>query len=194
MRLVQRVRTAWLIALPLTVLAWLAAHQAAYDLAFPGKHAREHALAASGHGYLELAPLVAAICLTATVAGFLFRLAGRGSRRGVPAWAFGALPLLGFAVQEHVERWLSSGELPLGTALAPVFLIGLALQLPFALVAAVLARALLSVADEVAAALAGPPAPRLRPARLLIPSGTVSPPAPSPLSANRAGRAPPAAA
>jgi hypothetical protein len=190
---VHRVSPAWLIGLPLTVLAWLAAHQAAYDLAFRGSHAREHALVASGHGYLRLAPLLVAICLTAVAAGFLVRLIGRGSRRGAPAWVFGALPLLGFAVQEHVERWLSSGELSLGRELGPAFLIGLALQLPFALVAAVLARALLSVADEVSGALAASSAPRLRPAPIRVPSGFVAPPVRSLLGTSRAGRAPPSA-
>jgi hypothetical protein len=185
---------AWLLPLPLTVLAWLAAHAAAYDLAFDGRHAREHALAASGHGYLEHAPLLVALCLTAAAAGFLFRVAGLGTRRSVPAAAFGALPFLGFAVQEHLERWLQGGELPWGTTLEPVFLIGLALQLPFALVATALARALLAVADDVAASLAALPAPRLRPAPLPLPADACNQAARPLLATRRAGRAPPPAA
>jgi hypothetical protein len=187
----ERLRSAWLLALPLTVLAWLGAHELAYGLAFPAGHARTHALAASGHGYLELMPLLAAFCLTLSAAAFLARVAGRGGGpRMLPAWAFGALPLLGFGVQEHLERWLA-GAAAWGTGLEPVFLIGLALQLPFGLAASLLARALLTTADELAAARSAPHRPRLRPAPFLA-AATEADLVPEPvLASRRAGRAPP---
>ena len=53
MRGVQRLSPALVLGLPVTILAWLTAHEAAYELAFGGGHARDRALAASGHGYLE---------------------------------------------------------------------------------------------------------------------------------------------
>jgi len=186
---VEHQRPAWLLALPLTVLAWLGAHELAYGLAFSSGHERTHALAASGHGYLELTPLLAAVCLTLAAAGFLARVAGRASCT-LPAWAFGTLPLVGFAVQEHVERLLT-GAASWGTALEPVFLVGLALQLPFGLAAALLARALLAAADELAAARAAPRRPRLRPAAVLS-AATEADLVPEPaLASRRAGRAPP---
>jgi hypothetical protein len=191
---VHRLGPALLPGLPFTILAWLAAHQAAYELAYGGRHAREEALAASGHGYLEHAPLVVALCLTAVAAGFLLRVAGQRSRRSAPRWAFGALPLFGFAVQEHLERWLHGGGLPWGTALEPVFLIGLALQLPFAVVAALLVGALLAAADEVSSALAEPPRARLHPTPLLLPADARDLAALPVLGTRRAGRAPPSAA
>ena len=66
----------------------------------------------------------------------------------MPSWLLGVLPLVGFAVQEHLERLLHDGPL-WATALEPVFLLGLLLQLPFALGAALLARALARLADVI---------------------------------------------
>jgi len=74
------------------------------------------------------------------------------------------LPLVGFSVQEHLERVIHLGEIPTAAAIEPTFLLGLALQLPFALAAFALARLLLRAADHVGRALrARPPHPRVRP-------------------------------
>lgn len=188
----ERLRPAWLLALPLAVLAWLGAHRLAYDIAFSGADARQHALAASGHGYLDHAPLLAALCTTLAALGFVTRVFGEDRARGsLPAWAFGALPLLGFAVQEHLERALHGGGLPWDTSLQPVFLLGLALQLPFGLAAGLVARALLTTADEVGTALEAKPRVRLRPTVALFPVDAADlTPVPA-LASGRAGRAPP---
>ena len=54
-------------------------------------------------------------------------------------------------IQEHLERLLYSGTSPL---LEPAFLVGLAVQLPFGIVALLLARLLQSLARAVGLALA----------------------------------------
>ena len=75
--------------------------------------------------------------------------AARGrSQRALPAWAFALLPLVGFTLQEHLERWLASGVLPWHEFAAPTFLPGLALQLPFGLLAYLAARLLLRAAED----------------------------------------------
>jgi hypothetical protein len=185
---VARLRPAWLVGLPLAVLGWLTAHSAAYELAAPDERERAQILAASGHGYLEYAPLLVAACVALAVAGLVARARGRAGRPA-PAWLVAALPLAGFAVQEHLERALSSGAIPWATALQPVFLLGLLLQLPFALGAALLARALTRLADAVASRSA----PARRPRASLRLAGPVSAllPVPRALASGRAGRAPP---
>ena len=143
----ERLRPAWLLGLPLLAVGWLSAHALAYELV----PAEEH-----GHGYLTQAPLFLTLC--AATAGVA--LAGRRGRT-VPRWLAGALPLLGFALQEHLERGLALGAVPWGTALEPVFLLGLLLQLPFALAALLVARALTALADAVATRPAARPRPRI---------------------------------
>ena len=70
----------------------------------------------------------------------------RGGRRGLAPPTIAALAApVAFAVQEHVER-VAAGQDAWLTALAPTFLVGLALQLPFALVGLWLARRLTAVA------------------------------------------------
>ena len=67
------------------------------------------------------------------------------------------MPPLAFVVQEHLERFLYSGDVPWTTALEPSFLLGLALQLPFALAALLVAWLLDSVAHALGRALAESP-------------------------------------
>jgi hypothetical protein len=176
---VEHFRPAWLLGLPLLAVGWLSAHSLAYELVAVEEH---------GHGYLAQAPLFLSVCAAAVALALGRRVAGRLGLR-MPAWAAGLIPLLGFTVQEHLERALGLGVVPWGTALEPVFLLGLALQLPFALAALVLARALTAVADAVS--VQGDERPRFaevpalpRPADtqlVLIPA----------LAQGHAGRAPP---
>jgi hypothetical protein len=176
---VERLRPAWLLGLPLLAVGWLSAHALAYELV----PAEEH-----GHGYLAQAPLFLTLCAATVGVALAARIAGRHGRT-LPRWLAGGLPLLGFAVQEHLERGLALGALPWETALEPVFLLGLVLQLPFALAAFLVARALTALADAVAAR----PAARRRFALRLAPAR----PAPAELAAapvlarGWAGRAPP---
>jgi hypothetical protein len=157
---VVRRRSAWLISLPLVVLGSLVAHQLAY-LIVAGHHA-DALLAETGHGYLEQLPTAAVLGLICLVLGL--GLAGfdhaRGARgKTIPAWLIALVPLVGFALQEHVERFGHSGDVPWAAALEATFLVGLGLQLPFAALAFVAAR---------------PPPPRNRTITLRVPRVVVA--------------------
>jgi hypothetical protein len=160
-----RRHSAWLVSLPLVVLGSLLAHQLAYRLV-AGQHA-DALLADTGHGYLDQLPagaLIGAICLALGLAlATLDRVRGAVGK-AVPAPVIALVPLAGFALQEHVERFAYDGQVPWTAAFEATFLVGLALQLPFAALAFVAARALLrGVAAVVAVLLAERPAwPRLR--------------------------------
>jgi aminoglycoside phosphotransferase len=80
---------------------------------------------------------------------------GRPARHA-PAWAFGLVPPAGFALQELLELSLHTGTFGWRAILAPTFLPGLLLQLPFALAAYVAARLLLRAAEQIGRAFAPP--------------------------------------
>jgi hypothetical protein len=153
----RRLGIAWALAASLAALGSLWAHELTYRLVAPSHSAYASLLARTGHGYLDHAPLLIGILLAA-VALSLFRacLDGARARRPGPApgWLFAILPVLGFALQEHLERLLHDGAFPLGAGLEPTFVLGVVLQLPFALAALVVARALLGAARELGQALA----------------------------------------
>ena len=153
----RRRLAAWLVALPLMVAGSQVAHVFAYRLVYPQTELRLRELVASGHGYMAHMPLflglgaaVELIALFAVVAGSIRRTAAP-----VPAWAFGLLPPLGFAVQEFLERWLSGAALPWWIVMQPTFRVGLLLQLPFGIAAYLVARLLLRMADGAGRALRG---------------------------------------
>jgi hypothetical protein len=182
----ERPRVAWTVGLPLLAAAWLSAHGLAYELVPPAPGDPGAASLADAHGYLTHAPLLVAVGL---VLGTTLVLA-RPTGRLLPAWLFGAAPLAGFAVQEHLERLLQGGGAVWATAAEPVFLLGLLLQLPFGLVAALVARTL----HEAAGALADPHAPprgSMGPPLLALPRPVDLRPVPA-LASRAAGRAPPA--
>ena len=163
MRLVLR---AWLLALPLIAAGSQLAHWLAYRLTEPEAHARAHALAESGHGYANALRLVAitSLCLVVAVLATNARDALHGrARLRIERWPFVLVPIVGFAIQELAERLAAGGEAVLTIGL-PAVLIGLALQLPIALVAYALARLLLAASELVGAALAPPP--QIRPRRI----------------------------
>ena len=175
----MRQRLAWLSTAPLMMGGLLAGHALGYRLAIPDAHARADALAHSGHGYLSYAPLALTVCLGVLVVAVALRAlaAFRGEpSRPSASRAIVLLPLVAFVVMEYVERLVHSGHAPLTTALQPSFLVGLALQLPFALAALLLAWALDFVAQAVGLALA---ATRPRPlVSLFVPAPVRVPPAP----------------
>jgi hypothetical protein len=152
-------RLTWSLSLGLIAAGSLAAHLLAYRLAVPDPEARRHFLEESGHGYLDFAPLTS-LCLTLVGVGFVARLlGGRAATAGGSPQLFAVLPLVAFAFQEHVERLIHTGAFPVEAALQPTFLVGLLLQIPFALVAFALTRALLAGADALASALTRRAAP-----------------------------------
>jgi hypothetical protein len=137
----------WLLTLALTAAGVLAAHAVAYRLTGTGSE--------GVHAYLAHAPQLLAVLVTLTLGALAFTSRAPGLR----AWPFPALALAGFAVQEHVERLLHTGELP-WLLTRPVFLVGLALQLPVALCSWLLARRLLRAVTEAAPRPTPPRLPR----------------------------------
>jgi hypothetical protein len=148
---------AWLLAMPLMVAGSQVAHVVAFRLVYPQAHVRLAALLATGHGYMigypAFLPLLFGVLGGTALVGFLWGI-GCDLRRGggagaVPAWAFGLLPPLGFAIQEFLERWFMGVSFPWQVVLEPTFRVGLLLQVPFALAAFLVARLLLRVAEHV---------------------------------------------
>jgi hypothetical protein len=161
----------WLVSVPFMAMGCLAAHALAYHLV---TNPQER------HGYLAFAPLFLGLLGGLAIVG-----AARRGRTHSPAF-FALLPPLAFTVQEHAER------LQL-VVTEPAFLIGLALQLPFALAALVAARAFLGLADLVAEVFAARPRLRRAPA-LLAPAAALAAPRALLVSGRRSPRAPPAVA
>jgi len=121
----------WGIVPPLLATGVLSAHALAYTIV-PTPLGAEH-------DYLAHAPQVLMI------AGILGLLAlGGATRMARPSPApFLTLGALTFCLQEHLERLAHTGHVPFLLA-SPVFLVGLALQLPVALVVWLVARWLLA--------------------------------------------------
>jgi hypothetical protein len=183
-------------SLALAVAGSQAAHAFVYRLAAPDPRERGDLLAATGHAYLEHAPLAVAVVSVLLVLALLSEV--RGARVGAPAarpraWIFATVAPAVFVCQEHLERLLRDGSFPWGAGLERTFLLGLVLQAPFALAAFLLARALLRVAGLLGSLLGERPrtseqAPsRSRPLARVAPSpatcglslGARGPPAPS---------------
>jgi hypothetical protein len=188
-------RLTWLLTVPLMTGGLLAGHSVAYRVAIRDPHEREHALEATGHGYLAYVPLFAGVCLALVLGAVVLRALAafrRQSGSATPATAFAMLPVLAFVLQEHVERAVHSGTVPWTAALELTFAVGLAVQLPFAFAALLLAEVLDSLAQAVGVALAaaGPPQSKLPlPAALvLVPADLRRMPI---LARGYGGRAPP---
>ncbi|MDX6437845.1 MAG: hypothetical protein QOF45_428 [Gaiellaceae bacterium] len=163
----MRRRLPWLIAMPLAVVGTLAGHSVGYRAAVPDAHERAHLLASTGHGYLEYAPLVIALCLALAALGFvatvLAALGGRdttGGTRQIKLVA--ALVPVAFVLQEVIERYAHDGHVHWELVVSAPFLLGLATQLPFALLAASIAFALATAAQRVAQAIRPSRRPRPR--------------------------------
>jgi hypothetical protein len=155
---------AWLVAVPLMLVGSEAAHVLAYRIAYPAVPARVHVLLVTGHGYMRWLPLAFGVA-GAVVALSLLAEATNATRgrhtRGLPAWAFALLTPLAWIVQEHLELLLHTGVFPWHEVGRPTFLPGLALQLPFAALAYLVARLLLRVAEEGGRAVARVAPPRV---------------------------------
>lgn len=113
----------WALVTPVAAAGILAAHAVAYRLT--------GAEAASLHAYLDHAPQVVAVLASLGLVG----LAVQERSRRPPGWGFAFLAPVGFACQEHVERLVHTGDLPM-LLTTPTFLVGLLLQIPVALLCA----------------------------------------------------------
>jgi hypothetical protein len=161
---------AWLSPLPLVAVGGAAVHALAYRLA-SSPHGHEHGSAAAGRWYV-CAALCGGIALLA-LGGLALGSARGGGRFGTPVWLVALVPPAGFAVQEQLGRVLHDGALPALPAQTS-FALGLLLQIPVALLALLLVRALLRTAAVLVRALRppvrsprAPRATRRRPAWLL---------------------------
>jgi hypothetical protein len=152
---------AWLVCIPIIAAGTQVAHAVTYRVVQPDPLAREELLSHTGHGYLSALSFGLAIGWSAVILGFamLAVQAARGRVVARPsALPFALLGPLVYALQEHLERLIHDGAFPVGAALEPTFLAGLALQVPFALVAMLVARVLLRVATRIGQIFG--PAPR----------------------------------
>ena len=158
----MRQRLTWLTVAPLMLAGLLAAHALGYRLAISDSHARADALAHNGHGYFSYVPFALTVCLGVLLAGLALQalFAFRGEpRRAATSPVIVLLPPAAFVAQELIEVFLHTGQIPWTTVVQPAFLIGLALQLPFALAALLLAWVLDSAAQAIGDALATLPRP-----------------------------------
>ena len=142
-----KTRLVWPLLIGLLVGGWAAAHGLAYRIVVPDAAERRHLLDETGHAYFDPAPLFS-LALTLVALGLVCCVVGSRAAPRAP-WAFALLPPGVFVVQEHLERLLHDGGLPLTTALDPTFVVGLLLQIPFALAALLVARGLAAFADAL---------------------------------------------
>lgn len=189
----MRQRLAWFTTAPLILVGLLAGHALGYRLAIADPHARADALAHSGHGYFGYMPFALSVCLGVLFAALVLQgVTGfRGERRR-PATSplILLLPPFAFVVQEFLERFIHSGHVPWTTVFEPAFLFGLALQLPFALAALLVAWVLDSAARAVGQALAAIPQPTFS-TFVPVPVRVVAAPRPAGLARGYGERAPP---
>jgi hypothetical protein len=160
---------AWLAPLPLVAVGGAAAHAVVYRLA-ASPHAHAHGTHAPR--WEVCAALCTAIALVAL-------LVLRGS--GAPVWLVALVPPGGFALQEQLSGAPHSGSL----------LLGLLLQIPVALAAVVLVRALLRTATALIRALQAEP--RRRTPRIILrrPAWLALPPSAAALALGYGERGPP---
>lgn len=185
-----RSNAAWFVSLPLSAIGLLLAHEFAWGFA-----SHEHEARAS-HGYLQYAALftvlaVAAALVAATV--HLVRAVATGDVAKAPsARVFAAVPLTAFVLQEHAEHVLRARELEISHFASTPFVVGLLLQLPFALAALFVARLILGFVGRLARAVRSQRAAAARESlRIVIPLARELTPRPA-LATHSAGRAPPA--
>jgi predicted outer membrane lipoprotein len=165
---------AWILVVPVAAAGLLATHALAYELT--------GASVGRVHGYLAHAPQVVGLLATLSLVGLALQQRSVGR---LSAWSFSLLAPLGFACQEHLERLVHTGELP-WLLTSPPFLLGLALQVPVALVCVLVARRVAGVLVGVRRERPGTPggawlpltarpAARPRVARRLRPVGRAPP-------------------
>jgi hypothetical protein len=164
MAAMQRRRLAWLVCLPLAASGGIVAHAVAYRIAAPSAGHGTTASMTAAHGSALHWRVCIAACLAVAVLGLgrciAHEVRGHASRP-LPLWLFALLPPVGFVVQENLESVLTTWSISPALFVEGAFVVGLLLQLPFALTAYVVARALVNAAVSLARALASAPRGRL---------------------------------
>ncbi|HWM13645.1 MAG TPA: hypothetical protein VNO56_04125 [Gaiellaceae bacterium] len=151
------------LLLALSGLGWAAAHAIAHQAVMPGgEQLRQSSLQA----YLGYVPSSLALCLALALALAAGAALGLRWRRasGRSLWMFGVVPVLGFAGHALAEPLIAgsatlASTVSRGAALTPVLVVGLLVQIPFALVAVALASGILRAAEGLARVLAAPAVP-----------------------------------
>jgi hypothetical protein len=154
-----RPQAAWLTSFGLLGAGWVTAHVLSYGLLVPAAE-RGPMLAQTGHGYFKTSDLLI-LCATITIVGLALCVAGGDARHAPSPRTLALLPPIGFVVQEHLEHLAASGAFPTHLVTEPRFLLGLLLQIPFALAALVFARLLVTFARRLARRLGDTGRPRL---------------------------------
>jgi hypothetical protein len=176
----------WLVALPLLLVASEGA-QAVLDR-FSSSDYRGAELLSGGRTATVIVAL-AGLAGLLVLGGLIGHVMAGCASRAVPARTFAAVPIVVFALQEHVEYWLAHGLTGSPATQLP-FLLGLALQLPFALAAFLLARLLVRLAHALVRGQASSPWLRLVGARPRAPR-TIFVASPAFAGGSRVTRGPP---
>jgi len=189
----------WLLSAPLMIAGSELAHVIAYRLVYPDALERAAVLSSSGHGYFAYTPLALALGVAMVGCAWVVHASQTGgsalsSPVSVSPWPFAAMPPATYALQEHLERLIHHGAFPFGAVFEPTFMIGLALQLPFALAVYAVARLLLRTAERAGALLRSTPRPQLvgLPRQFWLPEALALPRL-APLATGSSGRGPPTA-
>ncbi|MFN2545188.1 MAG: hypothetical protein ABR600_11570 [Actinomycetota bacterium] len=169
-------RLPWLLSIPLMVAGSFAAHS--LGLLFFGRSSAAVSDGDGGievarradHGLLTVLPLVAGVAMAIVLVFVAIRVVNRlrlSRLDGLsPGW-FLALPLLGYAIQEVMERLFHAEAVFFNPAHEPAFLAGLLLQLPFGVLAYLIGRAVLRLGTQLVRSVAGGTAHAWAPSRRL---------------------------
>lgn len=147
----RRISAAVGICIPVAILGCLLAHQAGYLIESPDQVARSLNLARDGHGYMRDFVFMIPAIATIVLGGFLFALHGAivtDTPVSISPRPFAFAPAMVFLVQEFAERAAIGDALVVLSERSVV--VGLVLQIPFGLIAYLLARLILEAADQVA--------------------------------------------
>jgi hypothetical protein len=174
--MVLRRRVAVSALLGVLGLIWVAAHALAHDVVVQQPAMGHAAHGGSPESYVAYLPTSLALCLALAIAISAGLALGRrwAGWSGRSIWFFGVVPVLGFAADTLVELAIHGPTPAAGAELVPVVLVGLLVQLPFALVAVRLAGRLLWLAERVAWVLRDPPIAQ-RPLELGAPAWAPAP-------------------
>jgi hypothetical protein len=163
-----RPHAAWLVTAPLALAGVEVAHAIANRLV--GAPASElFESAGSGRGALGLVVALLSAVVLGALAGRVLGLWSESARGRVVA-PFALLPPVAFVLLEAGEAIADGGAVGWHWLTAPVFAVGLALQLPVAVAAYALARLLLRLSDGIRRLVVrhAPPRPRRPPAAASI--------------------------
>ena len=133
-------------------LVWVAAHALAHDVVAQQPAGGHAAHGASAEEYVAYLPSSLALCLTLAIAISAGLALGKrwAGRSGRSIWLFAVVPVLGFATDTLVELAIHGPTAAAGAELVPVLLVGLLVQLPFALAAVAIADRILWLVERLA--------------------------------------------